>query len=125
MWGICKYTWLYVKVFSLESFPLYSNHFLSYSVYALSSAEGTAGPPGALTAQGPFMLRWVNDTPSVNGNTVKINLAIGPSYKSVMCRLIPRPFQNCKVTSILLDTVQYAWLVVNPKYGIQAGWSRW
>ena len=113
--------WLYVKVFSLESFPLYSNHFLSYSIYALSSAEGPAGPPGALTAQGPFMLRWVNDTPSVNGNTVKINLAIGPSYKSVMCRLIPRPFQNCKVTSILLYTVQYVWLVVNPKYGIQAG----
>ena len=136
MWGICEYImWLYVKVFSvkfgvwrslarqkraiceiaqftkffsLESLPLYGNHLLSYSIYALSTAEGTAGPPGALTAQGPFMLRWVNDTPSVNGNTVQINLAIGPSYKSVMCRLIPRPFQNCKVTSneyIFLYTV--------------------
>ena len=59
--------------------------------------EGTSGQ--ALTAQGPFMLRWINNSPSVNGNTVRVDLAIGPSYKSVMCRLNPRPAQNCKVTS--------------------------
>ena len=45
------------------------------------------------------MLRWANNTPSVNGTTVRVDLAIGPSYQSVMCRLPPRPARDCKVTS--------------------------
>ena len=59
-------------------------------------------------SQDDFELRWINDSPRVDGNTITADLAIGTSFQSVMCRVTTRQTQDCKMVfiDVILQYVQ-------------------
>lgn len=60
-------------------------------------------------SQDDFELRWINNTPRVDGNTVTADLAIGTSFQSVMCRVTTRRTQDCKNALYKHVSLQYSY----------------